>query len=247
MDTRVRVRNTRQPWLTREWGGMPMWGFIVLILLAIAGAGAWVWHDRQPTPVRTWTPPPPAIPPVVSVVGDSYTGGSNMDSGREARWPALLGDDYAITTFHVGGSGYVTPAQQDGEPSTYVTRAAEVDPESDLVLFFGSINDVGASPEDVTAAAAEAVDIAEVKAPGANIVVVGPASPEWPVPDELIEVRDAVAAAAMEARVVFIDPIESGWFDGRAGLIGDDGIHPNDAGQTYLAGHFSAILREYAD
>lgn len=48
--------------------------------------------------------------------------------------------------------------------------------------------------------------------------------------------RNAVRDSATARGIAFVDPLEEGWFrDGITGLIGLDGVHPNDAGHAYLA------------
>ncbi|HEX3545697.1 MAG TPA: SGNH/GDSL hydrolase family protein, partial [Mycobacterium sp.] len=44
------------------------------------------------------------------------------------------------------------------------------------------------------------------------------------------------------AGAVFIDPIAAGWFVGRPGLIGADGVHPTDAGHALMAEKIAPLI-----
>ena len=41
---------------------------------------------------------------------------------------------------------------------------------------------------------------------------------------------------------MFVDPIAQGWFVGRPDLIGDDGVHPTDAGHAYMAARIAPLI-----
>ena len=191
------------------------------------------------------TSSPEAPPKVsVSVVGDSYTGGSEMDSGDGHRWRDILNADgvYQVTSHHLGGTGYVWTRDVGDGPSNFVTRASEIEPDADVVMLFGSINDNAASYEEVRQAASEAFAAARSVNPNATYVVVGPASPEWPVPEGILNARDAVRDAAATEGLTFFDPIDDGWFETNPEYIGEDGTHPDDAGHAYLAENLKEIL-----
>ncbi len=160
-----------------------------------------------------------------------------MDSGADARWPALISDEYTVELFAFGGTGYVRTRDDDppGEDTNFVTHAREVDPDSDIVLMIGSVNDYLADPVEIEAAAEEAIGLAQAAAQGARIVVIGPISPTWPVPDGYANANTAVGLAAAAMDVEFFDAIDAGWFEGHEDLIGEDTLHPTDAGHAYLA------------
>lgn len=181
--------------------------------------------------------------PALSVIGDSFTGGSGEDSGEAARWTALVADDFSsIQALSEGGTGYVTSREVDGAATNYVTRSENIDPASDMVVFFGSVNDDRAGYDAVRAAADQAYANARSLAPEAELVVIGPASPWWPVPEGLLVARDAIRDAATAAGARWVDPIDQAWFEGAADLIGADGTHPNDAGHAYLADRIRETL-----
>ena len=75
------------------------------------------------------------------------------------------------------------------------------------------------------------------------MLVVGPI---WPgaAPPAMDDVRTAVIRAADTDRLPMVDPIGDRWFnDGTTGLIGSDGVHPNDAGHAYIAQRMVGALQ----
>ena len=183
----------------------------------------------------------------IAVIGDSFTSGSPEDSGESARWPALVtGEDYSFETYDVSGTGYAATWETPAGPSNYVTRVDEMPADGiDHVVFFGSIND-GAFGYEATRAGAEAAfENAREKWPDADVLVIGPASPIWPVPEVYFSARDATRDAAAAAGLPFVDPIDAQWFEGTTGLIGTDGIHPNDRGHAYLADRLREVFSQH--
>lgn len=236
-----------------------VWQYIGVGILAVAVV-AMVWQAFRPVTPPVSAEPRPAVQPsdfetpatgplAVAVIGDSFTGGSGMDSGESARWPALLTDtgDWRVTTYHEGGTGYAATLDINGAPSNFVTRVDALPTDVERLVFFGSIND-GVQGYDATRAAAEqALTAAKAKLPDAQILVIGPASPRWPVPAEFATARDATRDAAAAVGVTFVDPIELGWFSQNPEMIGADGTHPNDAGHAYLATELGSIFASALD
>ncbi|GAA3705154.1 SGNH/GDSL hydrolase family protein [Arthrobacter ginkgonis] len=183
--------------------------------------------------------PAPDLPDI-AVVGDSYTGGSGMDSGKDYRWPALVSEalDIPVTLRTEGGTGYVKTSEGG---VNLVVRAGEV-PDADLVVFFGSRND-DAGYDAVLEGAMEAFAAAEDAAPDAELLVIGPPWVDGNPPATVRASRDAVKAAAKEVGATFVDPLSRGWFaEGKKGLIGSDGVHPTDAGHEYLAEKIEPLI-----
>lgn len=185
-------------------------------------------------------------PTRIAVIGDSFTTGSPMDSGPSALWPALLSDVFTVTAYAWSGTGYAATWVSPDGPSNFVTRVEQMpDERIDNLVFFGSINDGLLGYDATLAAADEAFVNAQAKWPDATILVVGPASPIWPVPESYLEARDATQDAARAAGLTFVDPIDAGWFEGMPDLIGVDGIHPNDRGHAYLADQMRRVLEQH--
>ena len=174
----------------------------------------------------------------VSIIGDSYTSGSNQGGNADANWVRVLGLKLenerrirlATQLLAVGGSGYTRPGAGD-DKSTFVDRAARVDPDSDLVVFFGSRND-GITPDQVPAAAAKAFNLVKAGAPNARLLVVGVPWVSSNVPATITQVNNSLRSTTQAAGGTFADP--SLWLADQ-GVIGTDGVHPTDRGHQIIA------------
>ncbi|MBX7444315.1 MULTISPECIES: SGNH/GDSL hydrolase family protein [unclassified Arthrobacter] len=190
-------------------------------------------------------PVDPAVHPTrVVVVGDSLSTGHG--TSPEDAWPALmrkdpLGAGFELFNAAENGSGYLSPGDYDG---TFGTQVEDfVTPDTGVVVFFGSENDLGYAAPDIGDAALAAVTRAEELAPAAKIIVVGPPSYTATPDPALVDISTALKSAAREAGGEFVDPIEEGWIsDDFDDLIGPDGDHPTVAGQHYLLEHIGARI-----
>jgi lysophospholipase L1-like esterase len=191
----------------------------------------------------------PAPPPgaQIVVVGDSYTMGPNDDPNDPAVWPALIwkrmraeGYSIAPTVSGEGGAGYAHPGYRGG---TFAQKADVIQPYSELIVFFGSANDMTVPPEELKQAVHDVLSDARVTAPKAHLLVIGPAWPRPEVPQTVLEVRDIVRAEAAALGATFVDPLEQRWLWDDPGLIGSDGIHPNREGQLYLSGKVGPLIQ----
>lgn len=179
----------------------------------------------------------------IVVIGDSYTEGVEQGGLGDANWTAQLrsllrrnDERAAMTVDGSGGSGYVSVGWRNVTFGQMADRT--VDDSADIVIVFGSINDMfdGANAADVTRAARDTYSTVRAAAPSATLMVVGPSPTGDEVPDELRQVSDGVARAAADAGATFIDPIAEQWFSGdAAALISDDDLHPTDDGHAYIA------------
>jgi lysophospholipase L1-like esterase len=179
----------------------------------------------------------------IVVVGDSYTEGVEQGGLGDANWTAQLrsllrsnDERTALTVDGSGGSGYVSVGWRNVTFGQMADRT--VDGSADIVIVFGSINDMfeGASIADVTRAARDTYTTIRAAAPGATLMVIGPSPTGDEVPDELRRVSEGVARAAADAGATFVDPIAERWFSGdAAALISDDDLHPTDDGHAYIA------------
>lgn len=182
----------------------------------------------------------------IVVVGDSLSTG--YGTSPDSAWPVLLQsvalpDDRTVRVTNVAenGSGYVV-AGEYGHAFSDEVRAA-VGPTTDVVVFFGSDNDLGEDPETIRDAAASTFAEASELAPNAVLVAVGPLSATEEPDPLLAEVRDAAASAAEDEDVPFIDPIADEWLGGQADvLLGPDGEHPSIAGQELLRDKMEDVL-----
>lgn len=178
----------------------------------------------------------------VTFIGDSYTNGTAKDSGEQARFPALLKKQLGTKVQVLGfnGSGYVARGPKPYNV-TFPEAANRVQPNATTVVIFGSRNDT-AGYDQINKAVGTTIDNVRRRAPGAQILVIGPPWINNKPNDQIQLNRNAVRDAANNKRVDFVDPLQLGWFgdpnqikDGKSTLIADDHIHPTDAGHAYLA------------
>jgi lysophospholipase L1-like esterase len=215
-----------------------------LVLTACGGAGrAAVPPTAAPTSASTAARTADTAPPVRAVfLGDSYTVGVGAAGPTYAERVAdRLG--WIRIDAAQSGTGYVADGG-GGDRSPFADRVDDVaaaDP--DVVVVQGSVNDVGADPADVGAAATALYADLAAAVPDARVVVLGP--PEAPgVPRDAVgAVRDALAGAAGVAGLTFADPIAGGWLT-PPGDSYADALHPDDEGHAALADGLVAALRD---
>src|SRR3954451_8052770 len=130
-------------------------GAVGLILAVTSGSTA------QTQPLSTGAPAVRVV-----VVGDSLSTGHG--TSPQQAWPALmrkdpLGAGLEVVNAAENGSGYLSTGDFDG---TFGTEVEDfVTPDTGIVVFFGSENDLGYAPADVGDAALAAMDRAEALAP----------------------------------------------------------------------------------
>lgn len=182
----------------------------------------------------------------VVVIGDSLSTG--YGTSPDQAWPKLLQSGHLpnerpvqVTNAAENGSGYMVPGEYGHTFSSEVQAA--VAPNADVVVFFGSDNDMGADPEELRKAAASTFAAASSLAPQAFLVAVGPLSGSQEPDPVLAGVRDSAASAAQDTGVLFVDPIADQWIGGRAQvLLGPDGEHPSVTGHELLRDKIKGIL-----
>lgn len=183
----------------------------------------------------------------IAVIGDSYTAGSDEGGNGLRSWPELAwallareGVEVDADVAAEGGAGY---GQRGSRGSLFEDLTARtVRRTDDLVVFFGSRNDQPVDPQRFPALAADTLRLARFAAPSAKVLVIGPPWPATSAPPEVLKIRDGLRDQAAAVGAVFVDPIAQGWFVGRPDLIGQDGIHPNDAGHVYMAEKIAPLI-----
>ena len=183
----------------------------------------------------------------VSVISDSYTTGSDQGGTGSAGWApqvwqALTQHGIAVTPTVAaeGGAGYCTRGNRGSVFEDLTVRA--VKPDDVLVVFFGSRNDMQVDPARLSVAMYGTLQLARRIARSAQMLIIGPAWPTADPPPEILRIRDALRYQADLAGATFVDPITSRWFVGRPDLIGKDGVHPTDAGHTYMAAKIAPLI-----
>lgn len=247
-----RRRKRRHPivrgtWTT-EYGGMPLWGLAASVVVML-GLGAFALvassqqvqaeYAREPRPVPTFSyvgDEEKSAPPTVLLVGDSYTYGSPMSGADFTGWPAAVGaaQGWTMAGYAEGGAGYVTPGAGGRTYGAQIEQAIADGVSPDLVIVEGGRNDrfVADQVPDAASAALQAVRRAW---PDAQILVVGPIWTDREPGPEMFDIRDATRSAGDAVGAVFVDPLDARWFmDDAAVYVGEDRVHPNPDGQTYL-------------
>jgi lysophospholipase L1-like esterase len=180
--------------------------------------------------------------PLVAFLGDSWTVGVGATDlhGYAARTAEQLGWRYR--NLGVSGSGYSLPGPYD---SFYAERIESVAlSRPDVVVVQGSLNERRSNRTALqTAATSTLADLRAAVDPGTPILVIG-ASYNPGTPDATIDwINAAVARAATQAGLPFVDPAELTWTDPGDPSVWADSIHPNDRGHQLIADHLAPLLR----
>lgn len=212
------------------------------------------------------TPPPPASskaaeylatphvkaePSIIVAIGDSYTGGSNAggSTGTPSNWVVAAantlrkgGMDILQVERGLGGSGYVNRGPIGKVFGDMV--ADNLHPETDAVVFFGSINDQAQPIDEVRAAVDKTWTRAEKAAPNAKFIAIAPAWMRPDTPDDILAIRDVIKELAAKHKFDFIDPNEERWFQDRQDLIAPGNIHPTNEGHRFMAEKIAPHLKK---
>lgn len=228
-------RGRRRPGLRRTRASV---GLLVLVLAlsGCASVGAATRATGTPSAVQ------------VDVIGDSLstgykTPGDPWTSNAQQLFDAQ-GQKVTITNAAENGAGYLAVGDQGDlfvdEVNNIVTA------QSQIVLVFGSDNDLGQS--DVAAAITATLQRIRSLAPQARLVVIGPPAPPADQPQQLESIRDALRVATRQAGGQFVDPLSLKWFQGDAAAnVGPDSEHPNLSGEQYLAEQMTGVLTPVID
>ena len=184
----------------------------------------------------------------VVVIGDSLSTG--FGTGPQHAWPNLIAtsprDDAVPLEIHnaaQNGSGYLNVGLTGTTFAWQVEQA--VTPKADLVLFFGSVNDLRHDPADLAPAIAEIYASARRQAPTATFLVVGPPAYSARPEARRLALRDVVERAAQAAGARFVDPIAEGWLVGDLErFVGPDGLHPSVEGNHHLRDKMEPLMLE---
>ncbi|MFL4473016.1 SGNH/GDSL hydrolase family protein [Paeniglutamicibacter sp. MACA_103] len=213
-----------------------------LVLAACQGTGS-----TTSAPDSSSVSAPTSVRNVV-VIGDSMSTGFGTSATNA--WPNLIAtaptDDsmpLQIRNNAQNGSGYLNVGLTG---TTFAWQVEQgVTPETDLVVFFGSVNDLHHDPTQLAAAIAEIFASTKDKAPQAALLVVGPPAYSTPPGTRYLAVGDAVKQAGRAAGAIHVDPIAEGWFvDDVDRLVGPDGLHPTVEGQHYLRDKLEPLILE---
>jgi lysophospholipase L1-like esterase len=236
----VTFGDSRRRALALELSNQPFGGVAV-------SQGASVWYPQRP------------LGPRGIVLGDSYTEPLLCYARRLEN---TFG--WEIWNSGAGGTGYVNPGPAGRVAFGDRLQSDVVAFSPDIVIVAGGLNDTPYPADSVGTAAGALYDAISTNLPSAKLVVVGPWFPTGYPSQAILDVRDAIQAAAHIRGLLFVDPIVStntsqvnvGWITG-TGRIGDphydgnadtfissDGNHPTDLGHQYLAQKLASYLKD---
>jgi lysophospholipase L1-like esterase len=183
----------------------------------------------------------------IAVIGDSYTTGSDMGGNGPKGWAPqvwqqLTDHGIAVTpdVAAEGGAGYCTRGNHGSVFEDLMMR--NLNAADTLVVFYGSRNDMQVDPTRLSVSMYATFALARQIARSAKFLVIGPPWPTADPPPEILRIRDILGYQAQLAGATFVDPIAARWFVGRPDLIGSDGVHPTDAGHTYMADKIAPLI-----
>src|ERR1700761_60077 len=195
-------------------------GRLATFVISLALVVGFLNHHRT-APARPYQPAALGTPiDHVAVIGDSYTtgtaeGGQGSSAWTTRTWLALAHQGVQVSpdVASEGRAGYVVRGDHGSVFEDLTGRA--VHPDDALVVFFGSRNDQGVDPAQMSAMAHDTLDLAHRIAPSAKLLVIGPPWTDSDPPIDVLYIRDILSGQANEAEATFIDPISEGWFVGR--------------------------------
>jgi hypothetical protein len=214
---------------------------IAAAVIVVAGFAAWIAAG----PETEHSQPPGHIP--VAFLGNSFTGGSLMDSGLDHEWPAIVSKKLELSDSIVtaDASGYVTRGVGG---ATFADLVDRIPTNVKAVVILGSDDDQNQSYDAIKSAALATFKATHTRVPHARILAIATFWVSKDPPKGIITSRDAVKAAAAEAGVQFADPIAGGWLvDDPSKTIGSDGLHPTDLGQAELAARIEPLVAKLLD
>lgn len=180
--------------------------------------------------------PPQSVPPMVAVVGDSYTAGVQ----NTVVWPTLLAErtGWSVSNFALPDAGFVADGLGGYAFTHQVDRALAANPQ--VIVIVGGLADTGLA--DVGRVRIGAIDaINKVKLTGRRTLVIGPTWFETPVPRSVSRISDAIRDAADELGVTYVDALDPPWLT--TGDMHSDLSGPSDVGQSVIADNIAAWLR----
>lgn len=203
---------------------------------------------------------PPQRGPRLMVLGDSISDGSNENVAAGCgtwfyRTARMLGCTDAWEQGR-GGTGYTVA----GTSATFGNRVASdvVAYAPDVLVVWGGVNDLGTATATVGPAAASVFSAIKTGLPNCQTYVIGIYDALGTADATRTAMDTELRTRAATAGLPFISPITGACYNAagtlvetqgpwlRSGMvstyIGADSVHPNDAGQTYLARRMVAAI-----
>jgi lysophospholipase L1-like esterase len=226
---------------------------LLLLALAVGSSALAVAKTESPASATSRAPlvTPSEAPPAVTSLwfGDSIVEGCCRSAKSVPTMAQVAAQRLGWAQPQIvaaGGTGYTTArANADVRSGTYADRIAPAVEGAyyDVVVVVGGNNDDTPSfdPTQFRSAVRSVLEQVRTSLPEAELVVLGPYSPDATGyrPQRAIEAEEAARVGA-----TFIDQVGQGWMRGRPGLLHADGFHPNDDGHAHLGAQMAAALRE---
>lgn len=180
----------------------------------------------------------------VVAIGDSWLDGIDAKDPASQSFIRLTADHFGWDLRLVagnGGTGYVSYGNPPAVRGNYATRLALQDENRSvrLLILQGGINDNKFGSSAITYGVEDAIEMARLRFPRAELLVVGIASPSWPAGANLISLNEAIAEVAQREGVRMIDPIAEEWLAQKPRKLftrkGPAGNHPNTKGHAEYA------------
>ncbi|MDV3128673.1 SGNH/GDSL hydrolase family protein [Mycobacterium sp. 21AC1] len=220
----------------KDWvaSRMSTFGTIALSLLLIAATATTTAAVTDRT--RPSLPPPDDGPVRVSVIGDSYSVGTN----NQVVWPILIaaGSPLSISIAAARDASYAGGAGQSGRFAEQIDRALASKPS--VIVVFGGLGDVGEPDAQITQSAIDLFAELIRRAPTTKLVIIGPIWHTQPVPDVFITLDIDIERAARVTHTTYISLIHKDWLVADGLMQGDSA--PTDDGQSVLARELNPIL-----
>lgn len=222
-------------------------GLGVLTALAFGAIALAVFRPGPPAvseTVANYSAPPITKAPLrkVVVIGDSYSQGAGAT--QDMGWVDRMGRNqpWSVTNLSRGGTGYVasvkTPVTAQKAcgleycPSypEMITEAATVQPE--IVIVAGGRNDSRLNSDAEAAAIASFYAQLRAALPNATIVAFNAWWDSTEAPESIASISAAVKSSVEASGGAYLDSGQP--LAGKRGLVGGDGVHPNNAGHAAI-------------
>jgi lysophospholipase L1-like esterase len=194
-------------------------------------------------------PPASPLPLKDYYIGDSWVQGYGSNGSTHADAPAGLGaycSELLGSTSYVGGqsgTGYTNNAGGGAGQTTYPNRVVPsvVPIAPDRVIVIGSVNDLGASPSAIQAAATATFSALATNLPNTDVFVFGIQYVPANVGNATYNAADdAIAAAAAAAPNVVFRSTRTWAIP--AAFVTSDGVHLLNAGYKYVGSRMAQVI-----
>lgn len=184
--------------------------------------------------------------PTIAIVGASYTAGVGPDNPEQS-WAVDLARllHWNAVVYGVPGAGYANDGLNGRGPIARMLDDEQLPGLSpDLVIIQAGRDDSGVRPAGEERRVRADIKLIRARAPRARIALLTVfAGPRWNPPPAVHAINRAIVAAARSAdpRAIIMNPLANRWRYARAG--GSDILHPDAAGDAWIARKVLSILR----